>query len=77
MLANTSHGDASLAALDLTLRLVAAVQHSGDRYRLNTDRLEEYLIPKRPDTADPDRIRSTGRGIAYTRTAFAYLFQTP
>ncbi len=75
LLANTSHGDASLAALDPTLRLVAAVQHCDDRYRLNTDRLEEYLIPKRPDTADPERIHSTGRGIAYTRTAFAYLFQ--
>lgn len=47
------------------------------RYRVDTHRLEEYLIPRRPNTAHPERIRSTGRGIAYTRTAFAYLFQTP
>jgi SAM-dependent methyltransferase len=77
LLANTSHGDASLAALDPSLRLVAAVQHSGDRYRLDTDDRETYLIPKRPEAASADRIRSDGRGIAYTRTAFAYLFQTP
>ena len=75
VLANTSHGDASLAALDPSLRLVAAVQHQGDRYRLVTEGLGEYLIPKRPEAADPDRIRASGRGIAYTRTAFAYLFQ--
>ncbi len=77
LLANTSHGDASLAALDPAVRLVAAAQHRDDHYRLDTDRLEEYLIPKRPDAADASRIRRSGRGIAYTRTAFAYLFQIP
>ncbi len=75
LLANASHGDASLAALDPSWRLVAVVQHRGDRYRLVTDRLEDYLVPTRPDDADPERIRATGRGIAYTRPAFAYLFQ--
>ena len=29
LLANTSHGDASLAALDLSLRLTAVVHHPG------------------------------------------------
>lgn len=77
LLANTSHGDASLAALDPSLRLVGVVQHRDERYRLVTDGLEEHLIPRRPDAAEADRIRSTGRGIAYTRTAFAYLFQAP
>ena len=76
LLANTSHGDASLAALDPSWELVAAVHKRGDRYRPDTDRLEEYLIPKRPETANADHIRATGRGIAYTRTAFAYLFRT-
>ena len=75
LLANTSHGDASLAALDPSLRLVGVVQHSGDRYRLVVDEVGQYLIPKRPEAADADRIRASGRGIAYTRTAFAYLFQ--
>ncbi len=77
LLANTSHGDASLAALDPDARLVAAVLHRDHRYRVDTDRLEDYLIPKRPETADAQLIRRSGRGIAYTRTAFAYLFQIP
>lgn len=76
LLANASHGDASLAALDPTVRLVGTFQQHGDGYRADTDRLEEYLIPKRWAAADADRIRRSGRGITYTRPAFAYLFQT-
>ncbi len=75
LLANTSHGDASLAALDPSLRLVGVAHHRDGSYRLTTDRLEDYLVPKRPETADPERIRRAGRGIAYTRSAFAYLFE--
>lgn len=75
LLANASHGDASIAALDPTLRLVAAVHQRAGRYRLDTADLDSYLIPKRPSQADPDAIRRAGCGIAYTRPAFAYLFQ--
>jgi SAM-dependent methyltransferase len=75
LLANSSHGDASLAALDPTLRLIAVAHHRDDHDSLSTDRLDEYLIPKRPELATADRIRATGRGIAYTRNAFAYLFR--
>lgn len=75
LLANTSHGEASLAALDPRLELVAAVLHKGDEYRLKSTDLDAFLIPKKPATADPDLIRSSGRGVAYTRSAFAYLFQ--
>ncbi len=74
-LANASHGEASLAALDPTLRLVAAVHQRDGRYRLDTDALDSYLIPKKPAAADPDLIRRQRRGIAYTRTAFAYVFR--
>ncbi|MGB0973231.1 MAG: hypothetical protein ACPGVG_20095 [Mycobacterium sp.] len=74
-LANTSHGDASLAALDPRMELVAAVHQRGDEYRIDRGALDSYLMPKRPAAADPDLIRRGGRGIAYTRTAFAYLFR--
>jgi SAM-dependent methyltransferase len=76
LLANASHGDASLAALDPTLSLVAVAQHRDGRYRMTHDRLDGYLHPKRPETADVERIRRSGRGIAYTRSAFAYVFQS-
>ncbi len=57
------------------LELVAAVHHRGEHYRFDTDALDSYLTPKTPTAADPDAIRRKGRGIAYTRTAFAYLFR--
>lgn len=75
LLANTSHGDASLAALDPSLRLVGVAHHRDGRYLVSTDRLEGYLMPQRPEAADPEQIRRTGRGIAYTRSAFAYVLQ--
>ena len=74
-LANNSHGDASLAALDPRLSLAAAVKADGDRYRLDRRELHTYLIPKNPLHADAARIRSQGRGIGFTRTAFAYIFR--
>ncbi len=75
LLANASHGDASLAALDPALRLLAAVTHRAGRYRLDADALERYLVPKNPRAADATTVRSTGRGVAYTRPAFGYVFR--
>lgn len=75
LLANASHGDASLAALDPDLELVAAVHHRSGVFRIETSELNTYLVPKRPAAAEASRIRAQGRGIAYTRPAFAYLFR--
>ncbi len=75
LLANTSHGDASVAALDPRLRLVAAVHHRNERFRLDREDLDTYLVPKKPAAAEAELIRASGRGIAYSRSAFAYVFQ--
>jgi hypothetical protein len=34
-----------------------------------------FLVPKRAVDADADRVRTSGRGIACTHPAFAYLFR--
>lgn len=73
LLANTSHGDASLAALDPDLELVGVVPRA--TARVSTASLASHLIPKKPEAADADAIRASGRGIGYTRSAFAYLFR--
>ncbi|EAR24895.1 hypothetical protein A20C1_06426 [marine actinobacterium PHSC20C1] len=74
-LANSSHGDASLAALDSRLALVGAIHHRDGRYRIDRDNLARYLVPKKPESASAELIRASGRGIAYTNPAFAYVFQ--
>ncbi len=76
LLANASHGDASLAALDPELTLVAAVLHRDGRFRLDTEGLQRYLVPRKAAAADAEAIRRSGRGIAYTKPAFAYLFRS-
>ena len=76
LLVNPSHGDVALAALDARYRLVAVVR-SGS-YSVSTDDLDSYLVPKRPSGAPRQTVESVlarGRGIAYTRSPFAYLFR--
>ena len=75
LLANASHGDASLAALDDRLELLAAFQGASTGWRIDTAGLERYLVPRDPRRADPEAIRASGCGVAYTRPAFAYLFR--
>jgi len=74
-LANSSHGDASLAALDPRTSLVGAIHYRGGRYTIERDHLDGYLIPTKPKKAEAHLIRSSGRGIGYTKSAFAYLFE--
>jgi hypothetical protein len=76
LLADDSHGDASLAKLDPAFRLVAAVQdHYGQRHRLDQADLDTYLVAKNPSDVTPEVIRKRGRGAAYTRFASAYVFE--
>lgn len=75
LLANASHGDASIAALDPRYDLTAVVLSRGGDYRLVGEDLDRFLQPKNPQQATVEHIRRTGRGIAYTTSAFAYVFR--
>lgn len=75
LLANNSHADAGLAHIDPAYRLAAVVHHRAGRYRLTTDRLERYLLPKASPHPSREQLHTAGRGIAYTHPATAYLFQ--
>lgn len=75
LLVNPSHGDAAMASIDDRYRLAGVVQHRSDRYTISTDDLHRYLIPKRPVEITAESLRATGRGIAYTVPAFAYVFE--
>ncbi|MFD7785544.1 hypothetical protein ACFV4Q_21015 [Streptomyces nojiriensis] len=75
LLANNSHADAGLAHLNPAYRLAAAVHHRAGRYRLTTGNLERYLQPKASPHPTREQLHATGRGIAYTHPATAYLFR--
>ncbi|MFK7987287.1 MAG: class I SAM-dependent methyltransferase [Sandaracinaceae bacterium] len=73
LLVNNSHGDAGLASIDPDWELVGALSGRGDRLRVREDGLDAYFVPKRDEEVTEARLRSTGRGVAYTKTAPAYL----
>lgn len=75
LLVNPSHGDAALASLDDRYSLAAVVLAAKGDYRLRTEGLDGYMIPKRPDALTREAILQNGRGVAYTKPAFAYLFE--
>jgi hypothetical protein len=75
LLVNPSHGDVAMAALDPRYGLAGVVLSRGGDYTVRTDALDTYLIPKTHDAITPELLHQRGRGVAYTRSAFAYLFR--
>ncbi len=64
-----------MASIDDRYELVAAVRSRSGRYRVDTSGLDEYLVPKEPQMITAEELHELGRGIAYTKPAFAYLFE--
>ena len=75
LLVNPSHGDAAMASINPSYRLVAVIKSRSGRYTVTDKDLDTYLIPKRPTTITSETLHESGRGIGYTKPAFAYLFQ--
>ncbi len=74
-LVNPSHGDAAMASLDPRYELAGVVTSRAWDYAVSTEGLETYLIPVRNDEITLDTIRRSRRGVAYTRSPYAYLFR--
>lgn len=75
LLANPSHGDVAMASIDPHCRLAAVVNARSGRYSVRSEDLETYLIPKQPGELNPEMLQRSGRGIAYTRSPYAYVFR--
>ncbi len=74
LLVNPSHGDAAMASLDERYELAGVVTSRDGDYRVSTKDLDTYLVPRREAAVTRDSLHASGRGVAYTRSAFAYLF---
>lgn len=75
LLANPSHGDVAMASIDPRYQLVAVVTSRSGEYRVTTKHLDTYLIPKSDRNITVAYLHETGRGIAYTKSPFAYVFE--
>ena len=75
LLANPSHGDAAMASIDPRYELCAVVTSSGGDYAVKSEELDSYLVPKKEQEISVESLHASGRGVAYTRSPFAYLFR--
>ena len=75
LLVNPSHGDVALASIDPRYELAGTVRSADSDYRVDTEGLDAYLIPKKPTQITVDGVLSAGRGVAYTKSPFAYVFR--
>lgn len=75
LLANNSHGDASMASIDADFQLVAVVKGKEGSYRLSDEDLASYMVPKKPVEITRELLEERQRGIGYTKAASMYVFQ--
>lgn len=74
LLVNPSHGDVAMASIDPRYELSGVVTSGASGYRVRTDELDTYLIPKKQQTITVESLHERARGVGYTRSPFAYLF---
>lgn len=75
LMVNSSHGDAAMASIDPRYRLDGAIVETQGGYDVDTDDLDTHLVAKRDVEITVESLHESGRGVAYTRSPFAYLFQ--
>lgn len=75
LLVNPSHGDAAMASIDQRYQLQAVVTSRAGEYAVDARNLNSYLVPARDVDVTKESLLSSGRGIAYTKSPFAYLFE--
>lgn len=75
LLVNPSHGDAAMASIDPRYVLTGVVKARDGSYQVRQTDLDTYLVPKKEVELTPAYLHERGRGIAYTRAPFAYLFE--
>ena len=74
LVANNSHGDASMARLDPAYRLVAVYRRRGERFTFSFGELPTYMIPKSKEEPTVSALEERMRGPAFTRQAAGYVF---
>ena len=75
LLANNSHGDAGMAAIDDDYQLLAVFSVKNEKYRISENNLDEYFVPKSQIEITKEYLEKLQKGIGYKKTADVYLFQ--
>lgn len=74
LIANNSHGDSSLAYLDLSFKFIGAIKRRGNNFKFTDQYLDSYFITKNGKPIDKNKIENTMRGAGFKKTGYAYVF---
>lgn len=75
LVANNSHGDASMAALDPDFELVGVYTRRGERFSFSSRELDSRMMPKKGAPPSREELERTMRGPGFTRPAAGYVFR--
>jgi hypothetical protein len=75
LLANNSHGDASMASIDNDYQFIAVINLRNKKYYYSQKNLKDYFIPKKEMIITEEYLEKRQRGIGYTKSASLYLFK--
>ena len=75
LVANDSHGDASMVNLLPEYKLIAIIKRRGKKFSHSQRNLESYFIPKKKQEISIEKIKKLGKGIPYTKYVSNYVFR--
>ena len=75
LVANNSHGDASMASILPNYQFIAVINKRNNGFKYSNRNLEQYFIPKKPVEVTENFLEKHGRGIGYTKYATDYIFK--
>jgi hypothetical protein len=76
LVANNSHGDASMASIDKDYEFTGVFnKRRANKYTFSNKNLNTYFIPKKPRKITKTYLKQIQKGIGYTKYASSYLFR--
>ena len=75
LIANSSHGDASMASIDNDYEFIGVIHLRNQKYYYSQKNLEKYFIPKKAVNITEEYLEKRQRGVGYKKTAGNYLFK--
>jgi len=73
---NNSHGDASMASMDVDYELIAVYNRRTDeKFSISSKNLKEYLVPKKKVKVTKESLEKAMKGIQYTKSPSGYTFR--
>jgi len=75
LMANNSHGDASLASISPGYEFIAVIHKRSNKFTHSTRDMEKYFIPKKDIKITVEFMEKHRHGVGYMKTATDYVFK--